>query len=168
MKKFGYWIPSLLWMGMIYYSSSTPYEKQDVRPLLGSWFNLSWLTPFVEGITFTYHNQEVSVAAQGIEGFIEFFIRKGAHIGVFFILTLLLYTALRHSFRKGKRLCAIAWFLTLFYAVFDELHQGLTPNRTPYVGDVVLDALGGSMAVLAIFLWEKRITDEKRSLISND
>ncbi len=24
------------------------------------------------------------------------------------------------------------------YAIFDERHQGLTPNRTPYAGDVVL------------------------------
>ncbi|GGF31003.1 VanZ family protein [Halobacillus andaensis] len=155
MKKFGYWIPSLLWMGMIYYSSSTPYEEQDVKPLLGSWFNLSWLSPFLDGITFTYNNQEVSVSAQGVEGFIEFFIRKGAHIGVFFILTLLLYFGLRHSFHRRKRLLSTAWLLTVSYAVFDELHQGLTPNRTPYVGDVLLDALGGSMAILVIFLCGK-------------
>ncbi|WP_101842998.1 VanZ family protein [Halobacillus sp. Marseille-P3879] len=153
MKKFVYWVPAFIWIAVIYYSSSTPYEKQDIKPWLGDWVNFSWAGPYLERISFTYNNQEVSVAAQGIAGFIEFFIRKGAHIGVFFVLALLIYFALFYTVQQNKNkplLAASAWAGTVLYAVFDEWHQGLTPNRTPYAGDVLLDAFGGGLAVFVI------------------
>ena len=154
MRKFVYWIPSILWMGIIFYSSSTPYEEQNVQPLLGEYFDLQWLAPYLEGISFTYDQNMVSIATHGVEGFIEFFIRKGAHVGVFLVLTLFLYASLAQH--TVKRPMLAAWLLTGLYALADELHQGITPNRTPYIGDVILDAIGGLAGVSLIYFIKKR------------
>ncbi|MFC7321841.1 VanZ family protein [Halobacillus campisalis] len=154
MRKIVYWIPSILWMGIIFYSSSTPYEEQNVQPLLGEYFNLQWLAPYLEGISFTYDQNMVSIATHGVEGFIEFFIRKGAHVGVFLVLTLLLNLGLAQH--KVKHPMMAAWLLTVFYAIADELHQGITPNRTPYIGDVILDAIGGLAGLSLIYFIRKR------------
>ncbi|MFD2922527.1 VanZ family protein [Halobacillus naozhouensis] len=151
MKKFIYWIPAIVWMGIIFYSSSTPYEEQDVKPLLGNWIDLSGLIPLFEGVSFTYHYSEVSIATLGIAGFIEFFIRKGAHVTVFLVLTVLIYHAIRKTTRQTYQSSIItAWIATLVYAISDELHQGITPNRTPYYGDVFLDGTGGLIAIILI------------------
>ncbi|UOR11640.1 VanZ family protein [Halobacillus amylolyticus] len=151
MKKFRYWIPAIVWMGIIFYSSSTPYQEQDVKPVLSDWFDLSGFVPLFDGISFTYHHSEVSVASLGIAGFIEFFIRKGAHVTVFLLLTVLIFYALRKTTNRNyQSTIIISWVATVLYAITDELHQGITPNRTPYIGDVILDAVGGLMALLLI------------------
>ncbi|BAC14479.1 hypothetical protein [Oceanobacillus iheyensis HTE831] len=140
----------ILWMLVIFISSATPYENQDVKPLL-SGLDLQFLYPYLSWVEFTYHSSIVSVEALGIEGFIEFFLRKGAHVSVFFILTCLFFISFikNTQWNRGK---IYIWsiILTGLYAIVDELHQGITPNRTPYVGDVILDVLGGSLALLVI------------------
>ncbi|WP_173915582.1 VanZ family protein [Halobacillus sp. Marseille-Q1614] len=157
MKKLSNWIPAFLWMGIIFYSSSTPYEAQNVQPLLQRWLDLAWLTPYISEISFTYNGQIVSAATHGTEGFVEFFIRKGAHVVVFFTLALLFYWAIVRTWNFSVQISLLsAWLLTVVYAITDELHQRLTPNRTPYFGDVVLDSTGAIAAVLFIFFLRRR------------
>ncbi|MFB4167816.1 VanZ family protein [Virgibacillus sp. JSM 102003] len=153
MKKYIYWLLPIGWMGIIYYSSAQPYEDQDVKPLLKSSFDLSFLTPLVDWISFTYHHSEVSVAELGTAGIVEFFLRKGAHVGVFFVLMCLFYIALRSTCdMKFLPLIIISYSLTIAYAGLDEFHQGFTANRTPYIGDVVLDGVGAAIAALCLLL----------------
>ncbi|GLO67184.1 MULTISPECIES: VanZ family protein [Oceanobacillus] len=148
--KLLYWLLPIMWMVVIFISSATPYENQDVKPLL-SGLDLRFLSPYLSWIEFTYHSSIVSVKTLGIEGFIEFFIRKSAHVGVFFVLTCLFFISFIKN-TQWKRSKIYIWSITLtaLYAVADELHQGITPNRTPYVGDVILDILGGSLALIVI------------------
>lgn len=153
MKKYLIWLLPLGWMGVIYYSSSTPYEDQDIKPLLGNLIDFRFLEPMVGSISFTYNQSVVSVDTYGINGFIEFFIRKGAHVTVFFLLTCFLYIAFRKTTSLTKHGILLASFLlTVLFAVSDEIHQGVTPNRTPYIGDVILDSIGAFAAVLCIYL----------------
>ncbi len=154
MRKTLYWLLPLAWMGVIFHSSSTPYQEQDVKPLLSSYTDLSFLKPYLDSIVFTYHHSEVSVATLGVEGFIEYFIRKGAHVTVFLLLMLLLYVAFRKTTTLTINKC-LGWslFTTVLYASFDEIHQGFTPNRTPYIGDVVLDTVGALIGVGLIYLF---------------
>ncbi|RYG74379.1 VanZ family protein [Lentibacillus lipolyticus] len=149
MKKYGYWLLPVMWMGVIFYSSATPYEDQDVKPFMERAFDLSFLTPLIDWISFPYHHAEVSVAALGVEGFLEFFIRKGAHVGVFFVLMCLFFIALHKTIRwRLSVTVALSFLLTAAYAGMDEFHQSFTANRTPYVGDVLLDAVGALLAGL--------------------
>lgn len=151
MKNYTYWLYPLIWMGVIFYSSATPYQEQDIKPFLSGKFDLSFLVPIVDEISFTYHHSVVSVATLGIEGFVEFFVRKGAHISVYFILMFLFYLACKKTLRISyKARLVISFILTSFYAALDEIHQGFTQNRTPYVGDVGLDMFGALLALLII------------------
>lgn len=153
MKKSLYWILPIGWMGVIFYSSSTPYQEQDIKPFLSDKFDLSFLIPIFENITFYYHHSEVSVAALGIEGFIEFFVRKGAHVSVYLILMCLFYYAFKKTLMFSLKTKLIGSFiLTSLYAVLDEFHQGFTQNRTPYIGDVGLDMFGAFLALLIILV----------------
>lgn len=153
MKKSLYWILPIGWMGVIFYSSSTPYQEQDIKPFLSDKFDLSFLIPIFENIMFYYHHSEVSVAALGIEGFIEFFVRKGAHVSVYLILMCLFYYAFKKTLMFSLKTKLIGSFiLTSLYAVLDEFHQGFTQNRTPYIGDVGLDMFGAFLALLIILV----------------
>ncbi|SFM24008.1 VanZ like family protein [Gracilibacillus orientalis] len=157
MKKLIYWVFPILWMGVIYYSSDQPYEKQDIKPLLSQYIDISFLDVILQPIAFSYHQSIVSVEQLGVEGVVEFFIRKGAHVGVFCMLCGLFYLAYRKTWQNKNvtLLTFFAFFTTLLYAVFDEWHQGLTPNRTPYTGDVVLDGIGALIALFVILLVNK-------------
>ena len=153
------WLLCLLWMGLIFYSSATPYEKQDVKPLLAGQFNLSFLEPILEPFTFTYNQSVISVQALGIEGYVEFFLRKGAHVFVFMVLCILFYHSLKYIINRA--VLRLSFLFTCLYAVFDEWHQGLTPNRTPYIGDVFLDSFGALLAIVFILigqrLWNRKL-----------
>lgn len=153
MRKYWYWIFPIGWMGIIFYSSSTPYEKQDMKPFLGNIIDLSFLEPFLSWISFTYHQSVVSVETLGVMGFIEFFIRKGAHFAVFFLLMCFFYSAFKKATHfHNKQAILFSFLLTSAYAMVDEIHQGITPNRTPYVGDVFIDVFGAMVAVICIVI----------------
>ena len=47
------------------------------------------------------------------------------------------------------RLAAIGWALASLYGVSDEIHQLFTPGRSSDVRDVVADAIGALLGVLA-------------------
>src|SRR5690349_8006807 len=94
MKTFiKYWLPVIIWAGVIFYASSQPYEEQDLRPFLSEQFPLEWVDTYFGWISFDYAGAEVSVVHLGEASFVEFFIRKGAHLTVYLILASLLYRA---------------------------------------------------------------------------
>lgn len=159
MAKYLYWTLPISWMCMIFSSSATPYEEQDIKPLLGNMVDLRFIENIVGWISFTYNQSVVSVEMLGINGFVEFFIRKGAHVAAFFLLTLFFYIAFRKTCANMKRYrCLVfSFLLTVLYAISDEIHQGMTPNRTAYIGDVGLDSFGALLAVfvIGIFYWRK-------------
>ncbi|KGX86326.1 VanZ family protein [Pontibacillus litoralis] len=159
MKRYMYWLLPISWMAVLFYSSSTPYEQQNMKPFLSSYVDLSFLEPYVGWVEFTYHRSVVSVAELGIEGFVEFFVRKGAHVVSFYMLCCFFYIALRNQ-QKVLRRMSLAFLLTVVYATLDELHQGITPNRTPYVGDVLLDSFGALLAIICIVIFAQ--FDKKR------
>lgn len=164
MKKFAYWLLPIGWMGVIYFSSAQPYEQQDVKPLLERTLDLSFLTPYMDWVSFTYHHSEVSVAALGVEGFIEFFLRKGAHVGVFFVLMCLFFVALHKTTSLTFRVTlAVSFLLTVAYAALDEFHQGFTDNRTPYIGDVFLDGAGAVFAIILLIFLQRYRTKKRVS-----
>ncbi|WP_323741789.1 VanZ family protein [Salinibacillus xinjiangensis] len=54
-----------------------------------------------------------------------------------------------------KRMLIISIVLTICYAAFDEFHQGFTPNRTPYAGDVVIDTVGALFGAIFSLIYLK-------------
>ena len=152
-------------MSMIFYSSATPYEKQDVKPLLENTFDFTFLRPILEPFVFTYNQSIISVEALGVEGYLEFFLRKGAHVFVFMILCILFYYSFKHTINRAVLL--LAFVCTCLYAIFDEWHQSITPNRTPYIGDVFLDSFGALLGILFILVlervWKRKVRKLQKS-----
>lgn len=157
---FRYWLPVLLIAGVIFYSSSTPYGKQDIRPELS---RLNELYNFVEQfnfIHFNYAGHEVSIENLGVPGFTEFFIRKLSHFSVFLLLS---FFTTRLAKLYVKRFFLIGLFSTILYAALDEFHQSFTADRTPLVQDVVIDSIGALVgASLFLIIYKKCILNSKR------
>jgi VanZ family protein len=156
-NKYFYWLLPITWMAILFFSSATPYEKQDIKPFLSDFIDFSFLEPYLSWISFHYHQSEVSTVALGVHGFIEFFIRKAAHFGSFFMLMILFYVAFHKtvSWYLQKKL-VVSFSFTVAYAIIDEIHQGFTPNRTPYYGDVLIDGFGALVALLILLFWRKK------------
>lgn len=151
------WVDLVLLLSLlaaIYIASSMPYSQQDLRAWLTNWVDETWLQATMGWVVFFYGSREISIAALGAGGFIEFFLRKGAHFFSFALVAWLLYRVLRY---RLPRQAALPWsgFLAVCAAVLDEWHQTFTPGRTGMVVDVVLDSCG---VLLALFLlaWTDR------------
>lgn len=84
--------------------------------------------------------------------------RKCVHFGVYFLLALITYRAL--ALDKGPRFrwpaAAGALLFVFIYASSDELHQSFVPGRGVEFSDVLLDTLGGAIALLLLWFYMSR------------
>lgn len=156
-RKWLFWIPVLLWMGMIFYSSSQPYQKQDMRSDIEKYINVEFVEEHFSWVSIDYGGgTPVSIENKGVGGFIEFFLRKGAHFTVFCMMGALTYYALYRSGCRGKRAFLYTLLLVAGYAVFDEIHQAFTGDRTPMWQDSLLDTCGGLTGIVISHLFWNR------------
>lgn len=142
-------------MAVLYYSSSMSYQEQTVQPLLHQWLENEPLRGIMERVEFMYAGSEISINSSGYIGFIEFFIRKGAHFISFFFLGLFWYLGLRHRVNNPYLTVLLAILLSIGYASFDELRQSFHPNRTALMEDVILDTSGAVVGVVIGLLSSK-------------
>jgi VanZ family protein len=156
-----YWLPVLIWMGMIFYASSQPYEKQDLRPTISSHLDLKIVETLFSSIVIQYAGDEISINELGAAHFIEFFIRKAAHFFVYFGLGFLIYRALSIYFLNNRLTFVTSWVLTILYAISDEIHQGYTPNRSPHWEDVMIDTVGGLFGIVLAWIIYKKIRTKR-------
>ncbi|WP_241236234.1 VanZ family protein [Brevibacillus marinus] len=145
----------VLLMAAIYIASSMPYTQQDMRAALARLLDERWLQETFGWVSFLYGSREISIAALGAPGFVEFFLRKGTHFFGFALLAWLLYRVLRYWL---PRQAALPWsgLLAVCAAVLDEWHQTFTPGRTGMVIDVVLDSSGVLFALLLLCVVNRR------------
>jgi VanZ family protein len=154
MKKLYRWIPSILLMVLIYLLSAQSYQQQDLRPNIQKSLPTQAVMKYFGGIDFNYAGKEVSIDQLGIASFIEFFIRKGAHFSIYFMLGISLVYALRTRGRLQSLIGAI--LISCLYACSDELHQSFNPNRSPLFQDVILDTMGatvGAIVMVIVLSW---------------
>ena len=78
------------------------------------------------------------------------------HLGVYFVLTLLLAWALLMLGRPLLETLAVAWVVSVLYGVSDEIHQSFVPNRYPGAFDVATDAVGAAIALALVWWWTRR------------
>jgi VanZ family protein len=150
------WLPVILIVAGIFYSSAQPYQKQDIRPEISKYVDLEKVEEKWGHVKINYAGSEISIEKKGTANFIEFFIRKGSHFTVFFALGFFVCRAIRAN-SSTFRSALISFVLVAAYAAIDETHQNFTENRTPHVEDVMIDTAGGTTAILlASFLYRKR------------
>lgn len=86
--------------------------------------------------------------------------RKGAHIGEYFILMILLINLLRDYIKSKKEVIFVSGVLVLFYATTDEIHQLFVFGREGKITDILFDLTGIFLASLAFWIFYK----QKKSL----
>ena len=125
-------VPAALWYGVIwFFSSQTGSESQEVSDSVLRLFGY-----------------DIQNSLMVLSALLSFLVRKAAHMGVFFVLTALLYWALKEFFLKRPGWWALGLCAAL--AAVDECHQLFVPGRSGKWQDVCIDTLGG--ACFLVFL----------------
>lgn len=145
-------IVALLAMAFVFYSSSMPYQDQSLTSRIQDLAPKQPFAEFLSRIQFTYAGKVISIPSLGYAQFIEFFLRKGAHFLIYCFIGYHWTRGLKVHLKKSGWAFGLAVFITVMYAATDEFHQGLTPNRTPLVQDVILDSLGGIFGACCAYL----------------
>ncbi|ERN51814.1 VanZ family protein [Alkalihalophilus marmarensis] len=143
------------WAGMIVYASSQPYADQDVRPMLEN-FSLDWVGQLFGFVHFSYAGSEVSVEARGPAAFIEFFIRKGAHLITFTVLGSLFMWVYHTANIRLPKAIALSLLSVGIFASIDEYRQFLHPDRSGLIEDVILDTVGGILGIIIYIALRRR------------
>lgn len=156
MRKLFYWLPVVIWMGVIFTLSSQPYSQQDLRPFLKDKIPETVVKERLSDIEVKYAGNEISIQDKGVPGFIEFFIRKGAHVFVFMMLAVLIQWAVQKTWLIGTWSYGITFLVTLLYAISDEWHQSFNPNRTSKVEDIGIDTVGSIIGILIIMIINRK------------
>ena len=154
-RKWSLWLViTILWMALIFWQSSMPYQRQDIRPVLAAHLHLNQME--IPHVDFHYDHEHVTWAKP--YNMIEFFIRKGGHVFEYAILTFLwIQTLLTTSLRRSS-VFLLGIVLSLLYAGTDEWHQWFVIGRTGHLIDVVGPDLAGMlfMALICFLLGNGR------------
>lgn len=89
---------------------------------------------------------------EAIVRFLSFFVRKAAHMFLYFVLTGLLLLALYGLSRGFWLKAGISLGLCGLLAAVDELHQRFVPGRSGALQDVAVDLTGGAVFLLLCWL----------------
>ncbi|MBP2097598.1 VanZ family protein [Enterococcus rivorum] len=143
---------AFLVMAILFYSSSQTYEQQSQVGVIQKLLSGEPFKEQLKNISFIYAGDEVSIQAKGYVKFVEFFIRKGAHFGTYFILGGSWFLGLLPRIKSVWLTGVIAWLAATGYAGLDEFHQMMTGGRTPLFQDVMLDSAGALTAVALCLL----------------
>jgi len=133
----------ILILSVLFYSSSQTYEEQSIIPKLMIWLPGEPFKGVLSLFQIPYWGMTISVEERGYYAFIEFLLRKGAHIATFGSLAIAAYIVVR----KIK----LAFIITVALAIADEFHQSLNGGRTPTIHDVILDSFGAAIALTVIY-----------------
>jgi VanZ family protein len=132
-----YWTPALLWAAVLLILSGEAGSSQLTGGALQ--FVFSHMFGEISDVTLTA---------------LHFMIRKAVHLVTYGILGALNFRAVRAGRAGwGLRWSVIATVLAVIVASLDEWHQAMVPSRTGMPADVLLDAMGATIAQL---VWRRR------------
>lgn len=142
---------------LVFILSSQSYEMQTIQPFLKQRIDSHTLQEALPDITIPYRNTQFAAKADPYR-FVEFILRKGAHLFLYACLAASAYLALR-TYRlsyRWKLLMILA--IVLCIASLDEWNQSFR-NRTSSIHDVWIDFVGGLLGlgfITAIRIFRKR------------
>ncbi|WP_226655299.1 VanZ family protein [Pseudalkalibacillus hwajinpoensis] len=146
---------ALTMMSILFISSHTPYQKQDMKPFFKGMISIEEgdLPP----ITFTYDGVLVTPSAP--YQYVEFFLRKGAHVASFAVLAFLCIKAVK-EFKRSNAIF-LGSIIAFLYALFDEFHQSRVEGRTGHLIDVFVPDTLGIVLTLILFSIFSRTANAK-------
>ncbi len=98
-----------------------------------------------------YHTWPKEVQ-QSVFQTVEVIIRKSAHFGLYGVLGALSFFAASRFLSRRRIQIALAFGVSVLYAVSDEIHQLYVPGRSCEFRDVCIDAAGALVGILFIWL----------------
>jgi hypothetical protein len=113
-------------------------------------FFIFWLPPLTWAFVIFYISSG-GVPKAGATFWVDFAIKKIAHIFEYAIFAALFYRAFVNSGWGKRKSLIVSLFLAIFYGATDELHQIFTPGREPRLRDVIFDTIGAGAALY--FIW---------------
>ena len=126
------WLPVVIWALLIYSSSTSAFASPQTSRILVPL--LHWVLPDASPPTLELLHE---------------LARKSVHFVNYFVLSLLLFRALRGPNKGWSRRCAILAVLLAFtYASTDEFHQSFEQGRGASAMDALLDTTGAAAAQL--------------------
>ena len=81
----------------------------------------------------------------------DFIVKKTFHLIEYAIFTTLFYRALKESGVEKKKAGMYSVIITLLYGATDEFHQTFTAGRDGKIRDVIIDTVGGLIAIYGIW-----------------
>ncbi len=147
-RFFKYWLPLLIWLGVIFVGSTNLMSAEHTSRYIVPF--LLWLKPGMSPRTIWI----ILVA-----------VRKCAHVTEYAILALLLWRALRSipALRTKTTMSFGAVLLSCaLFAASDEFHQTFVKSRTPSVRDVLLDVGGALLGLLIGASFARRHSKKRR------
>ncbi|MCK4523751.1 VanZ family protein [candidate division WOR-3 bacterium] len=135
-----YWIPSGMWLIIMFVMSSVSIEPNRKRNILGM---------IVQTIKELFMKSSIHFI-----NFIGNNIDKVYHSFEYLVFTLLLYYALRKTYRIKTIKCflVIGIFIPIV-AMIDEIHQRYTATRITSMGDFIADIIGMLIMFTAIMIF---------------
>ena len=150
----------IIWMGVIFCFSNQTGPKSS-----SSSQSVIYLIGHISK-TLTGHNI-VNTLSTDAFSFIEFIIRKCAHMFVYFVLSiltmLLMFTYETYPLRFK---CFISLLVSFLYACSDELHQFFVGGRSASFRDVMIDSTGACIGILLTLIIYTLIKKAQRQLLA--
>jgi VanZ family protein len=118
------------------------------RPLLTHWLPLlAWM-----GLIYWFSDQPQPFTVS--QSWLEDAIGVAGHIIGYAVLAVLWRRALAaRQNRRPRRAAALAWLLTVLYALSDEVHQTFVPGRSGNLPDLLIDAAGAGLGLWLVRRW---------------
>lgn len=141
-----YWLPVIAWTLSILIASGDSMSSAHTSRFLVPF--LMWLSP--------------GISPEAI-WWIQFFIRKAAHLTEYAILAMLLWRAFSHGTNRQTRLphlFAIVWLVATLISAGDEFRQWFVPSREATWRDVLIDSTGAVLGLLISWSLARRRTQK--------
>lgn len=135
---------SIGWMAVIFWFSALPAAESSRQS--GSLAH--WLAQVIRPQASDTQLTQLAI-------WLDYPIRKAAHMTEYAILGLLLFFFVRGWLLANWQSYAGAFVLAVCYAVTDEVHQIFVPGRSGQASDVCIDAVGILSGLFVIFLLQK-------------
>lgn len=132
-----------------------PAAQQDLKPFFSIFISEETLKEVLPLIEINYGGSTVST--ENPYSFIQFLIRKGAHFGVYGVLSLIV-TAQQICYKIDlTRAFLLGLFFVGIVGSVDELLQHFNPGRSGMVLDVFLDMSGSLISLVWLFFIKGKV-----------
>jgi VanZ family protein len=131
------WIPVILLMILIFYFSQQPVT-------ISNDLSMGITEPIIQIIETATPIENVS------EDMINHIVRKNAHFFLYFFLGIFVLIGLKKSGVRGTRSVMHALFLSVIFAISDEVHQLFVAGRGASIKDVLIDSMGATIGILIV------------------